>query len=259
MLKKFIIIISLLVSVDVFAADSLTMTWNSKEGIERLNHSQYKNDFYQIADHFQPQINPLYCAVASSVIILNTMSEGKEIPSQKELEVQKPKVLGDGRIAFNSYSQFTFLNDKTDQIKDRKIINLQNISEKTENDAKNFDAGISLKQLSDILHEAYKLKAKITYAKTNDEQSINKFRDIVKEVVSDNKRYLLVNFNGKILNLKTGGHMSPIVAYDQNSDSVLVMDVAGHKNGWYWVGVNDLYKAMNTLDGANYRGYLVIS
>ena len=54
------------------------------------------------------------------------------------------------------------------------------------------------------------------------------------------------------------GHFSPLGAYDVESDSVLVMDVAGFKNGWYWVPVKDLYAAMNTLDGSVYRGWLVI-
>lgn len=53
--------------------------------------------------------------------------------------------------------------------------------------------------------------------------------------------------------------MSPIVALDTVSDSLLVMDVVDHKNDWYWARVADLVKAMNTKDGNNYRSYLVIS
>ncbi len=36
------------------------------------------------------------------------------------------------------------------------------------------------------------------------------------------------------------------------------MDVAGHKNSWYWVKIKDLLQSMNTKDGDNYRGYLII-
>jgi hypothetical protein len=69
---------------------------------------------------------------------------------------------------------------------------------------------------------------------------------------------LLINFNGKILGLKTAGHISPLVAFDKETDSVLMLDVAGHKNGWYWVNLEDLIKAMNTKDGNNFRGFLVV-
>jgi hypothetical protein len=247
----------LFISFNSFAASPLTSKWNDKEGLQKLESSQYKNDFYQLADHFQPQINPLYCGIASAVIILNTFDEGKEIASQKELEVTKPKALGGGNIAFNSYSQLSFLNEKTDKVKNRKIINLQNITAANENDPKNFDPGVTIQQLADIL-KVYKLKTKIVYVDKVDEDSLNKFKKLLKEVLIENQKFVLVNFDGKSLDLKSRGHISPIAAFDQASNSVLIMDVAGHKNGWYWVGISDLMKAMNTKDGENYRGYLVV-
>lgn len=259
MFKKILFTVFLLLSNNSFAEQtSLTLKWNSSDGLKRLESSQYKNDFYQMAEHFQPQINPLYCGIASSVIILNTVNEDKEIVSQKDLEIVKPKAFGGGKIAFNSYSQLTFFNDKTDKVKDRKIINLQNITTQNENDAKNFDAGLNLGQLADIL-KTYQLKTKISYVEKVDPKSLEKFRKLLTEILVENQKFLLVNFNGKSLGLKTNGHISPVAAFDQASDSVLIMDVAGHKNGWYWVGIEDLMKAMNTKDGENYRGYLVIN
>ena len=239
-------------------ADELIIKWNSTEGLARLNESQYKDDFYQMVEHFQPQINPLYCAIASSVIVLNTLYEEQKIVSQKDLEIIKPKAFGSGTIPFNSYSQLTFFNDKTDKIKDRKIITLKNITKENENDAKNFDAGLSLKQLADIL-KTYQLKTEIHYVKSSDGQSLDDFRKILKIILAEDKKFLLANFDGKVLGLKTGGHISPIVAFDEKSDSVLILDVAGHKNGWYWASITNLLKAMNTKDGDHYRGYLVIS
>ncbi len=91
-----------------------------------------------------------------------------------------------------------------------------------------------------------------------DEKSIDQFRQFVKESTADKKSFIALNFNGKILGLKTGGHISPIAAYDEESDSILVLDVALHKNMWYWVDVESIYEAMNTKDGNTYRGYLII-
>ena len=41
-------------------------------------------------------------------------------------------------------------------------------------------------------------------------------------------------------------------------DSVLILDVSGYMNPWVWAPVADLYAAMHTLDGDDYRGYLVV-
>jgi hypothetical protein len=43
-----------------------------------------------------------------------------------------------------------------------------------------------------------------------------------------------------------------VVAYDEASDMVLVMDAALHKNRWYFISVKKLYEAMNTKDGEKY-------
>ena len=258
-MKNILILFLLFFTTNSFASKPpITLKWNSKEGLERLSNSQYKNDFYQLADHFQPQINPLYCGIASSVILLNTINENTEIASQKDLEVIKPKVWGGGNVSFNSYSQATFLNDKTDKIKDRKTINLQNITIENENDVRNFDPGLTLKQLSEVL-KTYQLKTKINYVEVVDQKSLEKFRKSLKKILADDRQFLLANFNGKALELKTNGHISPIAAFDDASDTVLILDVAGHKNGWYWAKVTDLMNAMNTTDGDSYRGYLVIS
>ena len=252
-----IIIILFLLSSNSFAED-FVVKWDSKEGLGRLSNSQYKNDFYQMAEHFQPQINPVYCAIASSVIILNTLYDGQEIANQKDLSVAKPKAFGGGDMEFKSYSQLTFLNEKTDKVKDRKIIHLKNITPENENDAKSFDPGLSLKQLADIL-KIYQLKTKIHYAKSIDQQSLDSFRKELKTILVEDKKFLMANFDTKVLGLKSDGHLSPIAAFDEKSDSVLVLDVAGHKRGWYFVSVLDLLKAMNTKDGETYRGYLVVS
>lgn len=238
-------------------AKNAVEVWNNKEGITRLERSHFKNDFYQLAGFFQPQINPLYCGIASSVIILNAIKnqENEAIASQKALEVTKPVSIGGGVIEFKSYSQSTFLNEKTDKIKDRRIIELKDLEASKEA----LDPGLTLKQLALILKKSYGLKVKLTYVKKVNENELNKFRLKLKEILQDQKSYILVNFNGQNLGLKTSGHISPLAAFDELSDSVLVLDVAGHKNSWYFVKIADLFQAMNTKDGKNFRGYLVIS
>ena len=233
--------------------------WNSAEGIRRLDRSEYKGSFYRLAHNFQPQINPLYCGIATSVIILNTLRSTKgNIPSQKDLEVKPPRSSGGKSLLFPSYSQLTFLNADTDKVKAREIINLDNIKEEGFTKESEIDPGLSLADLKRVL-EVYGLKVKINYADKKLMAGIKSFRKVILDVLNDANKLIVVNFKGLSLGAKTNGHISPLAAYDSESDSVLILDVAGYKNPWYWVPVEHLYQAMSTLDNNVTRGWLVIS
>ncbi|MBU6140651.1 MAG: hypothetical protein KGP29_03720 [Proteobacteria bacterium] len=233
-----------------FANQSLASeSWNGSEGLKRLEESQFKNDFYQLVNFYQPQINPLYCSVASSVIVLNALNYEK-IPSQKTGEIINP----DGKIfSFKIYSQQGFLNEETDKIKSRKVIEY-----KSKNSNSEYDPGMNLNDLSQILSNSYHLKTTLISVKKSDQETKENFRQNLKIILNDKEKFLIANFNGKILGQKTDGHFSPIAAYDEESDSVLILDVALHKNQWFWTSVSELVSAMNTKDGDFYRGYLVV-
>jgi len=236
----------------------ILLKWNSDEGLKRFERSKYKNDFYQLVNFYQPQINPLYCAVASSVIVLNALREG-DVPSQKALEFNKPKSEGGALVEFKSYSQLTFLNKETDKIKPREIIEFKKPRE-IKKGKEFFDEGISLEDLQDILHKVYQLKVELNYAKKDDTQSIRNFRAEIKKYLADSKNFIIVNFDGAALGTRLKGHISPIAAYDEESDSVLVLDVALHKETWYFAPLPKLYEAMHSKDDdGKYRGYLVVA
>ncbi len=230
--------------------------WNSKEGRSRLENSQFKNDFYQLVNFYQPQINPLYCSAATGVMLLGAFNYGN-IPSEKSMEVAKPKALGGGNIEFKGYLQTTFFNAKTDKIKKREIIDLKE-PKNIVNGKENYDPGLNLEEFTKILNKIYGLKVATKHVDKIDESVISSFRELVKKVLNDEKSFIVSNFDGKVLEQKTNGHISPLAAYDEASDSVLVLDVALHKNTWYWVSITDLLQAMNTKDGENYRGYLIV-
>jgi len=59
---------------------------------------------------------------------------------------------------------------------------------------------------------------------------------------------LVTSFSRSALNQTGDGHFSPIAAYHQESDQVLILDVARFKYAPYWVSVPDLFKAMQPLD-----------
>lgn len=223
--------------------------WNSQEGLKRLDRSQFKNDFYQLVNFYQPQINPVYCGVASSTIILNALNYG-QIPDQKTTKISRPN--GE-KLDFKIFTQEGFLNEKTNKIKSREVIEYKTPAQNGE-----YDPGISIHDLSLILSQSYHLKTTQISIEKNNQESITKFRQTVKNIFSEKGKFLIANFDGRILSRESSGHFSPLVAYDEESDSILVMDVALHKNQWFWANIEDLVKAMNTKDGENYRGYLLV-
>jgi hypothetical protein len=234
--------------------ETVLIRWDTEEGQTRLARSSYKYDFFQLADNFQPQANPLYCGIASSVIVLNAMRLNRnEVPSQRSLEVVVPSAMGGGRLQYREYSQMTLLDERTEPVKARVVIELKNAGD----EAGKIQPGLTLAQLKGIL-EAYHARVVLHYVDTDSEDAIRGFRKDLKAVLTDSERFLVVNFKGKALGTSTDGHISPVAAYDEQSDSVLVLDVAGHRNPWYWAPAADLYGAMHTLDGEHYRGYLVI-
>lgn len=227
------------------------MVWNSEAGIARLESSKFKNDFYQLINFYQPQMNPIYCSAASSVAVLNALNYGK-ILSQKESEVQIPNEI----LKYNLYSQQNFFNEKTDAIKSRDIINYK--ATRPYGDKKIYDAGLSLAELSTILKKVYHVKNEIFYVEKNDAESQQNFRQEMKKIFHENKKFIIANFDGTTLGQPTGGHFSPLVAYDEASDSVLILDVALHKNRWFWTSTSKLYEAMNTRDVENFHGYVIV-
>ena len=229
-------------------------TFNSEKGKTLLKKAKYKNDLYSLASHFQPQINPLYCGIASSVIILNALNQGySEIKNSNNIVV-KPDIYGGGIINFKTFTQSELLNQNTDHIKPRKVINLQEIDQKLQR----YDAGLTLKQLSEILNY-YNLKTTIIYAEGDYEQGLKNFKKNLKETLNQENIYIIANFQGKHIGAVTSGHISPLIAYNNHKEQILVMDVASHLQPWFWVNIDEFYKAMQLKDGDKARGYLIVS
>ena len=234
--------------------------WDSAIGQQRLFATPY-NDFYQLVQFYVPQENPLYCGVASSVIVLNALRKPHgRITSQKVSEVQFPKVWGSRIAPFDLYTQQNFFTKKTNRVKQAKVIGLKNITPENTNDKSAFDPGLSLTQLAGVL-KAHGLSIKKYHANSAAEFGVSEFRKSLKKVLKDKNRFLLANWKRQIIGDRTsgGGHISPIAAYDEATDSILVLDVASHKVPWYWAPVEQFYAEMHTKDGNKYRGYLIVS
>lgn len=238
----------------------ILVPWNTKEGKRRLTSSRFNDDFYQLASHYQAQLTPVYAGVASAVIVLNAFRLPKHaIKSQKESEIAKPKAMGAGVIPFPAYNQINFFNERTDAVKDRKVLGLLNATSANESDKAAFKPGTSLAELKGLL-EVYGLGAEVHEASGDPKSGTAAFRKTLKEVLKDDKRFVLANFKGDAMGATTEGTVSPLAAYDEKTDSVLVLDVTGHKNPWYWAPVEAFYLSMHTQYGDGiWRGYMIVS
>ena len=73
--------------------------------------------------------------------------------------------------------------------------------------------------------------------------------------------FLVVSYNRKVLQQTGSGHFSPVAAYDEASDHILVLDTARFKYGAHWVPLPLMFEAMQPLDPdtGKSRGYVLLS
>lgn len=86
--------------------------------------------------------------------------------------------------------------------------------------------------------------------------SLRHFRAIVKTSLSQINHYLIVQYSRPALHQQGSGHISPIAAYDQKTDRVLIEDVASFNYPPSWIKLSDLWKAMRYH--SHFRGLLLV-
>ena len=97
--------------------------------------------------------------------------------------------------------------------------------------------------------------------KRADKVSLNEFLSDVKRICQSQNEYLVVSFSRGALNQTGDGHFSPIGAFHEKENQILVMDTARFKYPSYFVDAVQLYQAMLPLDSQTKlpRGYLLLS
>lgn len=236
-----------------YSKEVAVVNWDSAEGIARLERTPFKGDFYRLAHHYKPQINPAACGQAAATIVLSAIYElnHKPFPIIEEW----PVTIGDKKypLQYRLFNETNFFNSETDKILDRRAISMK----VTKKDG-TFGGGIDIDELQKML-KIHGVRSKLVNVDKFSDKKLEEFRKLVKEVVNSDKKFLLLNYDHSYKGLM-GGHFSPVAAYDEKSDSVLMLDVAGHRNPWIWINLSDIYHAMNTKNysGTSYRGYLIV-
>ena len=117
---------------------------------------------------------------------------------------------------------------------------------------------MTLNQLGGVL-AAHDLDVEVIHAA---DSSVDAFREAAVAAIGDDEHFVLVNYLRKAIGQEAGGHISPLAAYDADTDRFLILDVSRYKYPPIWVEAAALFGAMNTEDSDNAnqtRGYLLVS
>ncbi len=185
--------------------------------------------YFPLASNFVTQQNQAFCGVASMVMVLNA------------LELPAPAV-----PAFDPYRTFTqdnVLDARTEAVLPVEVIKKQ---------------GITLDQLGGLL-AVQPVTVSVRHAA---DSSVEAFRNEAREALAASGRFVIINYLRKAIGQERGGHISPLAAFDAESDRFLILDVARYKYPPVWVKTTELFAAMNTTDSDNEnktRGYVLVS
>lgn len=251
-MRAALIILTTLLTLTSARAEEI-VNWDTPEGIARFGRSSARVDFYPLVNQFECQVNGIFCGVASSVIVLNALRQYDEsytkpregLGLQPEFQQYLPEKVNPNLPRYTQFNFFTLFphGDEVEAVMVGKTV-----------DGKRH-MGLELRQLGELLQQAG-LAVEIRPA--GDDLSDQQIRQEIVTNLSTPGDYVIVNLHRQALHEKGGGHFSPLAAYDQESDSVLFLDVDPPHSPWAWIEMNALIRAMRTRDAAENRGYLLV-
>jgi hypothetical protein len=216
------------------AADTLPLpesliALDSDRGERLLLESEAIAAYWPLSMQFVTQRTQTYCGVATLVMVLNALA----VPAPATPEIEP----------FRTFTQDNVLNDRTEQILPKEILAKQ---------------GMTLDQIGQFLG-AYAVTADVRHAA---DSSVDEFRTLATQHLAAPDRYVIVNYLRGAIGQERGGHISPLAAYDADTDRFLLLDVSRYKYPPVWVEADDLFGAMNTPDSDNQnrtRGFVLVS
>lgn len=213
---------------------------DSELGEQLLFTSQARSDYLPLSLEFETQDNLAYCGVATLVMILNALEI--EAPISKDHTIP-------GYVSYRFFTQKNVLeNESIRDVIEPELIRKQ---------------GMTLKELAGIF-QTYSVKVQTFHG---EDITLERFRELAIQNLKQPNNFLVVNYLrsslGQIrssLGQKGGGHISPVVAYNESSDRFLILDVARYRYSPVWVSSSSLWKAINTVDSTSgkTRGFLTI-
>ena len=214
-------------------AQTLPLTENlidlrSNEGEQLLRESDALEAFVPLSVNFVTQENQAFCGVASIVMVLNAL----QLPAPAVPEYDP----------YHTFTQDNFLNAKTETILPRELLAHQ---------------GMTLDQLGALL-ATQPVEVEVHHAA---DLGLEDFRNVARDYLGREGQFVIVNYLRKAIGQEKGGHISPLAAYDVETDRFLILDVSRYKYPPVWVAASELFGAMNTTDADNQdrtRGFVLV-
>ena len=200
----------------------------SEQGEALLFGAEARSDFVPLSAQFVTQVNPAFCGPATIAMVLNA------------LELPRPP--SDATLGLGLFDQDNVFSAAAEAAKPRAEV---------------LRGGMTLDDLGAFLG-SYGLDVAVTYAR---DSSLDTFRDTAVAGLNDRDRFVLVNYLRSAIGQEKGGHISPLAAYDADTDRFLVLDVSRYKYPPIWVEAEALFGAMETPDadnGGRSRGFVVV-
>lgn len=200
----------------------------SEQGEALLFGAEARSDFAPLSAQFVTQVNPAFCGPATIAMVLNA------------LELPRPP--SDATLGLGLFDQDNVFSAAAEAAKPRAEV---------------LRGGMTLDDLGAFLG-SYGLDVAVTYAR---DSSLDTFRDTAVAGLNDRDRFVLVNYLRSAIGQEKGGHISPLAAYDADTDRFLVLDVSRYKYPPIWVEAEALFGAMETPDadnGGRSRGFVVV-
>jgi hypothetical protein len=233
------------------AAQTL-VPFSSEEGLARLVRSTAKVDFPALANQFEAQSNGAFCGPTTTAIVLNTV-RGRSADLPRDRSRLRPEDFQFAPAGFDpSVPRFTQDNVIGKGLKTRSQV----LGEPVVINGKQIrDFGYQLRQLDELLraHDLATTLVVVDDKKTD--------ADIRRDLAQNLQRagdYVIVNYRRVEVGQTGGAHISPLGAFDAESDSVLVLDVNPASAGWVWMPVASLIRGMRTFDTVENRGYILV-
>lgn len=228
----------------------------SPEGFARLARASANADFPALVNQFEPQSNGIFCGPTSATIVLNTVLRQRSdlLPrdasrfSAQELDRIRqfgprfdptvPRFTQETVIAKGQKPRAVVLGEAS-SIGDRQVR----------------DFGYQLRQLDQMLRANGAVTRLVVVDDKIPDEAVRQ------DLIANLKRAddaVIVNYRRELVGQRGGGHISPLGAYDEASDSFLVLDVNPSAAGWVWIPAATLIKSMRSFDTVENRGFVEV-
>lgn len=200
----------------------------TEEGEARFIGTDLKRDYFSLASYLEYEEVQTFCGPATVAGVANS------------LNIERPSP--DRLYPWKLFTQDTLFNEANQKLKSFAMVEHE---------------GLILTELDRFI-ENLGLVAEHRFA---DETTVDELREAIKTALADRNTRFVANYSRKPLPQEGDGHISPVAAYDEATDTVLILDVAKYKYPPVWITVQKLHDAMMLTDESSNRsrGFVLVS